>query len=73
MPVDTMFSEYDTFFIIHVGINDLIRTHLDKVAQNIESMIVKVKSQAKQVAASTVVRRYDNKQAGNLPEHARLK
>ena len=47
--------------IIHVGTNDLVRTQPDKVAQNMESLIVKVKSQAKQVAASAVVRRYDNK------------
>ena len=47
--------------VIHVGTNDLVRTQPDKVAQNMESLIVKVKSQAKQVAASAVVRRYDNK------------
>ena len=47
--------------IINVGTNDLVRTQPDKVAQNMESLIVKVKSQAKQVAASAVVRRYDSK------------
>ena len=30
--------------IIHVGTNDLVRTQPDKVAQNMESLIVKVKS-----------------------------
>ena len=47
--------------IIHVGTNDLVHTQPDKVAQNMESLIVRVKSQAKQVAVSSVVRRYDNK------------
>ena len=47
--------------IIDVGTNDLVRTQPEKVVQNMESLIVKVKSQAKQVAASAVVRRYDYK------------
>lgn len=47
--------------IIHVGTNDLARTQPNRVIKNMEALITKVKTKAKEVAVSGIIKRYDNK------------
>ena len=47
--------------ILHVGTNDLARQEPNEVAENMEALVSKMKTHAKEIAVSSVVKRYDNK------------
>lgn len=47
--------------ILHVGTNDLAREEPTEVAKNMETLIEKVKAHTKEVAVSSVIKRYDNR------------
>jgi predicted translin family RNA/ssDNA-binding protein len=55
---------------IHVGTYDLAREKPDQVAKKIEELITELKTHANEVAASSVIRRYDNKvRASNITHY----
>ena len=59
--------------VIHVGTNDLAREKPEEVAKKMETLITKVKTHANEVAASSVIRRYDNKvRASNITNYNNL-
>ena len=47
--------------ILHVGTNGLARQEPNEVAENMEALVSKMKTHAKEIAVSSVVKRYDNK------------
>ena len=47
--------------VIHAGTNDLSANDLDTTADEMENLIISAKSKAKNVAVSSIIKRYDNK------------
>jgi hypothetical protein len=59
--------------IIHVGTNDLVHKRPEKVAEEMETLIDRVKAHTKKIAVSSVVKRYDNKvNASNISRYNNL-
>ena len=47
--------------ILHIGTNDLVHEKTDKVADEMEALINTVKTDTKNIAVASVVKRYNNK------------
>ena len=73
--IDEYWSENHQYeqIIIHVGTNDLVHKQPEKVAEEMETLIDRVKAHTKKVAVSSVVKRYDNKvNASNISRYNNL-